>query len=498
MTPEQWKQVTDLFHEALEQDPAARRAFVSARAGADAELLREVLSLLAAQKSSGAFMEAPAWGVAPELMFDDDAATLRGRTIGPYRIFDQVGHGGMGVVYAAEDTRLGREVALKALAPDYARDPGRRERLRREARAAASLSHAAIATVYALEEIDGDLYIVSELVHGSTLREELRTGPVPADRLRTTLVDIADALAAAHARGIVHRDLKPENVMRGIDGRVKVLDFGLARMAGRDSDSSVTKLTQLTEAGAVVGTPGYMAPEQFSGGIIDARTDVFAFGVLAAELATGEHPFGSGSGVAIANAAHVQSRVSALGTRVWTTPEIETIVRQCLRVLPEERYRSGAEVAAALRAGVPVTPSSSRHDAGWWWKFHQGAASLVLSALPAVAWGIRGMVGRPYGAGLFLATLALAVISVTIRLNLMFTANVNPSMLRYHRARVFPMLIGLDIALAVLMCSAAARLAWTGAPDEVAGLCLSLGIVTIASVTIIEPATTRAARVDLP
>jgi hypothetical protein len=494
MTPEQWKQVTDLFHEALEQDPAVRHAFVAARTGADAELRREVLSLLAAQGSSEGFMETPAWGVAPELMFDDGGAPLSGRTIGPYRIFDQVGRGGMGVVYAAEDTRLGREVALKALAPDYTRDPGRRERLRREARAAASLSHPAIATVYALEEIDGDLYIVSELVHGSTLREELRAGPLAAERLRTTLIDIADALAAAHARGIVHRDLKPENVIRGVDGGVKVLDFGLARMAARDSDSSVTKLTQLTEAGAVVGTPGYMAPEQFSGGIIDTRTDVFAFGVLAAELATGDHPFGSGSGVALANAAHLQDRATALRARVWTTPEIEPVVMRCLQVLPEERYRSGAEVAAALRAAAPVMPSASRHDAAWWWRFHQGAASLVLSVLPAVAWSIRAMVGRPYGAALFFVTLALAVISVTIRLNLLFTASVNPAMLRHHRARVFPMLIWLDIALAVVMCSAAARLAWTGAPDEIAGLCLSLGIVTIASVTIIEPATTRAAR----
>jgi hypothetical protein len=246
-----------------------------------------------------------------------------------------------------------------------------------------------------------------------------------------------------------------------------------------------------------VGTPGYMAPEQFSGGIIDARTDVFAFGVLAAELATGEHPFGSSTAAVMARLATMNDGGQALSTRVWTTPEIEAIAARCLRVLPEERYRSAAELAAALRAVVPATgPRAAARDARWWWRFHQGAASAVLSALPFVAWSIRAMMGRPYGGWLFFSTLALAVISVTIRLNLLFTAQVNPGMLARHRARVFPSLMLLDSGLALLMLLAAVRLVWNEAPDEVAGLCLSLGIVTVASVTIIEPATTRAARID--
>ncbi|CAN5656151.1 hypothetical protein BH18ACI5_BH18ACI5_05930 [soil metagenome] len=499
MTPERWKQVNDLFHEALAQDPASRGAFLFERASPDAQLLKEVRSLLAAHESTEHFMETPAWGVAPELMFDgQEASTLSGRTIGPYRVYDEVGRGGMGVVYAAEDTRLGREVALKALTPEYTSDQARRERLRREARAAASLSHTSIATVYALEEIDGELFIISELVRGHTLREEIRSGALPAERLQSTLLEIAEALAAAHARGIVHRDLKPENVIRGVDGHVKVLDFGLARIAGQDSDSSVTKLTQLTEAGFAVGTPGYMAPEQFSGGVIDARTDVFAFGVLAVELGTGEHPFGS-SGSAIMP----PPGSGALSTRVWTLPAIEQIAQRSLRTLPEERYRSGAELVAALRSSlapgdVPAASAASTggRDAAWWWRFHQAAVSIVLAALPAVAWGIRSMMGRPYGALLFFICVAGAAISITIRLNLMFTGQVNPGMLRHHRARVFPMLPVIDIGLALAMLAAAARLAWSGAPDEVAGFCLSLGLVVIASVTIIEPATTRAARLD--
>ena len=418
------------------------------------------------------FWKQPAWGVAPELMFDDPNDTLTGKTIGPYRVFEEVGRGGMGVVYAAEDTRLGRQVALKALTPEFTRDHARRERLRREARAAASLTHPAIATIYALEELDGDLYIVSELVRGHTLREELRDGPLPPDRLRSTLIDIADALAAAHERGIVHRDLKPENVIRCVDGHVKVLDFGLARMAGRESDPTMTGLTR---AGVVVGTPGYMAPEQMSGGAVDARTDIFAFGVLAAELATGRHP----SSGAISGA--------------WSAPELETIVRRCLNTVPDARYRSGSELAAALRDAQPGRGAST-HDALWWWRFHQGAAAVVLSAMPAVAWWIRPWIGKRYGSWLFFVSLALATISVTLRLNLIFTSRVHPGMLRQQRARVFPALPLLDSGLALLMISVATRLA--EAHDEVAGLLIGLGVVTLASVALIEPATTRAADIE--
>ena len=473
MNAERWKQVNDLFHATLDRPAADRDRFLLSMAETDAELVSEVRSLLKAHGSTGGeFLEQPAWGVAPELMFDP-GESLSGRTIGPYRVYEEVGRGGMGVVYAAEDTRLGRQVALKALTPEFTDDHGRRERLRREARAAAALTHAAIATVYALEELDNQLYIVSELVRGETLREELRNGPLPPDRLRPTLIEIADALAAAHARGIVHRDLKPENVIRCVDGHIKVLDFGLARMAGRESDPTMTRLTH---AGIALGTPGYMAPEQMAGGMVDARTDIFAFGVLAAELATGRHPS------------------SGLQSGVWTAPELEPIVRRCLNVAPDERYRSGAELVAALREAAPASRSDSSHDAMWWWRFHQRAAAVVLASMPAVAWAIRSWVGRPYGSWLFFGSLALATISVTLRLNLVFTSRVHPRMLREQRARVFPALPLIDATLAVLMIGAATRLAESH--DEVAGLLIGLGVVTLASVALIEPATTRAAHIE--
>ena len=233
----------------------------------------------------------------------------------------------MGVVYAAEDQRLRRTVALKALTPEYTRDPLRRERLTREARAAAALLHPAIATIFALEEIDGELYITSELVRGRTLREELRDGPLAASQLLPVLLTIATALSAAHEHGIVHRDLKPENIIRRDDGQIKVLDFGLAQ---RPSTTDAPASTRLTEVGSALGTPGYMAPEQLSGKEVDARADIFAFGVLVWELATGEHPFGTDPASILARMTElIEGRSSGL-TRPLPLPGLDRIARRCM------------------------------------------------------------------------------------------------------------------------------------------------------------------------
>ena len=303
-------------------------------------------------------------------------------------MLEEVGRGGMGVVYAAEDARLRRTVALKALPPEYTRDPIRRERLTREARAAAALSHPAIATIFALEEIDGELYIISELVRGRTLREELRDGPFPADRLLPALLDIAAALTAAHERDIVHRDLKPENIIRSTDGQIKVLDFGLARSA---TPREAATATRLTEAGSALGTPGYMAPEQLTGGEVDVRTDVFAFGVLAWELATGEHPFGNDAAAVLARMTELMEGRPGGLSRPLPLPGLDRIVRRCLRAAPADRYPSSAALLADLRglasAGsrVPVPQG----DALWWWQFHQLAIAAVNGMMPAAVWAIR-------------------------------------------------------------------------------------------------------------
>ncbi len=291
MNPSRWREVNDVFHTLLERDAHDRERLIADLEARDPELAREVQSLLRSHEGSGTFLDAPVWEAAPELLLEDPHEhSLVGRQIGPYRVIEEIGRGGMGVVYAAKDERLGRMVALKALPSAFTSDPMRRARLTREARAAAALSHPSIATIFALEETDDVLCIVSELVRGRTLREELADGPLLPRQLIATLIDIAAALEAAHAMSIVHRDLKPENVIRRSDGQIKVLDFGLARWEPQPDTPSMTRLT---EAGVALGTPGYMAPEQLSGGEADARADIFSFGVLAWELATGEHPFGT-------------------------------------------------------------------------------------------------------------------------------------------------------------------------------------------------------------
>jgi Protein kinase domain len=491
VNPARWQQINELFHQTLERDPAARETFLRERSEGDPDLYREVQTLLDSHVKSARFLDEPAWGIAADLILEDGELSLAGKQVGNYQVIDEIGRGGMGVVYAAQDARLRRTVALKALTPEYTRDPLRRERLTREARAAAALSHPAIATIFALEEIDGELYIVSELVRGRTLRQELQDGPLPASELVPVLMAIATALVAAHERGIVHRDLKPENIIRRADGQIKVLDFGLARIpTPRNREAS----TRLTEAGSALGTPGYMAPEQLSGGEVDARTDIFAFGVLAWELATGEHPFGTDLGTVLARMTElIEGRATGL-SRSLPLPGLDRIVRRCMRGKPEERYPSAQALLTDLRAlETPHAIAQAVQPRGpfWWWQFHQTAIAVLNGLMPAAVWAVRHWIPLRYGSALFLATLAVATVSVTLRLNLSFTSRVHPAMLVEHRARLFPAVVCADALLSLVLLVTAARIA--GDYDEVAALMLTAAVVILASLLLIEPATTRAA-----
>src|SRR5215831_9953002 len=257
-----WARVRDLFEAALEESPADADGWLRARE-ADSGVRREVLSLLDHHSRAGDFLADSIVERVPALLDEADAAFDNGAVVGHYRIDRELGRGAMGRVYLATDTRLGRAVALKALAPHLTGDPSHRERLRREAQAAAALTHSGICTVYALEEIDGQLFIASELVDGRTLRDEMNGSlQRSADAIAATARELADALASAHSKGVVHRDLKPENIMRNADGRLKILDFGLARLE-RQADAPA--LAGATMPGALVGTPAYMSPEQLNG-----------------------------------------------------------------------------------------------------------------------------------------------------------------------------------------------------------------------------------------
>ena len=495
MNAARWHRINELFHAARDRDPAARVAFLHAETAGDSDLLREVMSLLASESRARTFLDQPAWGVAARLILDDvQMPSLTGRRVGAYQIDGEIGRGGMGVVYAAEDTRLGRRVALKALAPEYVRDPVRRERLTREARAAAALSHPAIATIFALEELDGDLYMISELVEGRTLRDELHEGPLPREQLIDTLLDIAAALAAAHARGIVHRDLKPENVIRRVDGQIKVLDFGLARFGPGDQDTPT--LTRLTQAGVALGTPGYMAPEQLSGGRVDVRTDVFAFGVLAWELATGEHPFGTDAATLIRRMTELIEGRTVPISRPLPIAGLQPVVRRCLRAAVEDRYSSGQALLDDLRILKSTGLDSPQWDAPpasgfWWWQFHQASVAIVTGLTPIPVWLVRQWAGAPYGSWMFYGALVLATASVTLRTNLLFAARVYPKKIGEHRARLFPVIAGAEALLTIVLLTSAVLIA--GPHDATAALLVGVAIVTIASLVMIEPATTAAA-----
>jgi len=228
----EWPRVTALFERAVALDAAAREQLLAEQSASDAGVVAEVRAMLRAHDTSAGFLEDPVWVRNPELLSETPDAPLTGRRVGPYQVREEVGRGGMGVVYAAEDERLGRVVALKMLPPSFSSNAVARERLAREARAAAALSHPGIATIYALEEIDGDLFIASELVRGETLRSVLSTGALARQRLLDVLTQIASALEAAHRHGIVHRDLKPDNIFleHNQDAELaKILDFGIAK-----------------------------------------------------------------------------------------------------------------------------------------------------------------------------------------------------------------------------------------------------------------------------
>lgn len=483
-----WSRVGALFDEALALDPEGRERLLARADTSHPRVAAEVRGLLRAHDRSDGFLERPAWVTDPSLLADSLAgASLTGKRIGPYEVREEVGRGGMGVVYAAEDARLGRIVALKMLPPAYSRDPLARERLSREARAAAALSHPCIATVYALEEIDGDLFIASELVRGSTLRTGLAAGPLERERLLDTMLQIAQALDAAHRHGIVHRDLKPENVLRGEDGRLKIVDFGIARI----TDPMTVTRASLTMTGTHLGTPGYMAPEQLRGRPTDARVDIFAFGVMAYELATGSHPFGGSDPAALLE--HLLSDNPPL-SRPIEPAGLDAIIRKCLKGSPEGRYASGTELLQALRAldapaVAEIAAGSPAPRTAWWWKFHQVAVALLTIGAVIIVGARRQWIGE-LGSAVFLIVLVLATISTTLRLHMWFVSQVHPAMLGALRGRVLRWVVVFESLLLLILLGTGIR--FSGTHDGTAAQLVVVALLLLMSLIVIEPATTRA------
>ncbi|HVS31349.1 MAG TPA: serine/threonine-protein kinase, partial [Thermoanaerobaculia bacterium] len=271
---------------------------------------------------------------------------VAGTRLGPYEILGEVGAGGMGEVYRARDTRLGREVAVKVLPREVTGSAERLARFEREARSASALNHRNIVTVHDFSTQDGETWLVMELVRGESLRDLIKRGPVPLRRLLSIGHGIAEGLAAAHAAGIVHRDLKPENVMLTADGTPKILDFGLVKQtAPVDPNSPTEAHVKVSEDGMVVGTANYMSPEQARGQRLDFRTDQFSFGLIVHEMATGNHPFRRPSAVetltGILNDEPATLEDSFPEPFIW-------VVDRCLAKDPAQRYGSTSDLAHDL------------------------------------------------------------------------------------------------------------------------------------------------------
>ena len=294
-----------------------------------------------------------------------------GTRLGTYEIVAPLGAGGMGEVYRARDTRLGREVALKVLPADVAAHADRLARFEREARTVAGLNHPNIVTLFSVEDEDGTPFLTMELVEGQSLDRHVAPGGLPLARVLDLVLPLADALAAAHDRGVVHRDLKPANVMVTREGRVKVLDFGLAKThaaePGRDETWAATVATPLSSEGQVLGTVPYMAPEQIRGGAVDARTDLFALGIMLYELLTGLRPFGGATSADISSAILRDVPVPVRAARVDLPADVERIVGRCLEKDPERRFQTAKDVRnelelvrRSLEPSAPAISSGSR------------------------------------------------------------------------------------------------------------------------------------------
>jgi serine/threonine-protein kinase len=383
-----WRRVAELLDAALSHDAAHRDAFLDDACAGDPGLRAEVASLVAAHERSGA-VDRIAADLAPlAARVRDSAAPLVGRTIGPYRIVRPVAGGGMGVVYEARDERLGRAVALKFLRPRLGADDSAAERFRMEARAVAALEHPNVCTLHEIGETDeGQLYLAMPLYDGETLQRRIARGPLPVEEAVAIAVQIARGLAKAHARGIVHRDVKPSNVLITVDGVVKILDFGIAKLA------NVT----LTGAAGPLGTVAYMSPEQARGAAVDHRTDLWSLGVVLYEMLAGRPPFDGDAADAVCAAIRDVEPPPVTAFRPDVPPALARIVARALAKSPDARHPSAQSVerellALGLVAHVPGAATPSSVDGGQraapraaWTRARAIAAGAALLALGGAA-----------------------------------------------------------------------------------------------------------------
>ena len=353
MDNDRWNHVDQLLQSALDIPAVERDAYLRNACGGDQRLEEEVRSLLAAHDRADSFLAAPAIDLAARELAgerSDDGSQaggdpLIGQTLSHYRIVEKLGGGGMGVVYKAEDSRLHRPVALKFVSEELSRDPEALSRFAREAQTASALNHPNICTIHDIGEQDGRSFIVMEYLEGTTLKERLAAGSLSLNTLLDVGIQIADALDAAHSAGIIHRDIKPANIFIASRDRVKVLDFGLAKMRASTTPQADVTTIAGTRQGVVMGTAAYMAPEQARGEAVDHRADIWSFGLVLYEMVKGTRP------------------APAVRLRVEESPELERVISKCLETDRELRYQHAADLRTdleRLRGGAGSTTGRKR------------------------------------------------------------------------------------------------------------------------------------------
>ena len=351
MKPERWQQIERLYHAALERKPAERAAFLrEACAGEDA-VRSEIESLLGYQEQAAQFIEAPALELAAKKMAVDQVNSMVGRQLGSYKILSQLGAGGMGEVYLAEDSRLNRKVAIKFILARSTADEQAQKRLIREAQAAARLDHPNICAIHEVGQQDNISFIAMQYVEGETLAARIHGKPLPLVDALDIAIQVADALSAAHSHGIIHRDIKPDNIIINTRGQVKVLDFGLAKVIEQDLLKSAIETEILLSApGMIMGTPAYMSPEQVRGETLDARSDIFSFAAVVYEMVSRVRPFAA-EGAANTISAVLTHDPEPLARYSRGVPaEMERIVSKALRKNREERYQSARDLLIDLKS----------------------------------------------------------------------------------------------------------------------------------------------------
>ncbi|MGA7409303.1 MAG: protein kinase, partial [Bryobacteraceae bacterium] len=357
MEVERWKRLEEVFEAALQRSAEQRAEFLRQACPGDPELCAEVESLLKAAESRDPLLD----GSPLSSVVERQPALKPGDKLGNFQIVTLIGRGGMGEVYRARDVRLRRDVAIKTLPSGFAADRDRIARFEREARAASALNHPNIVSVHDIGQDGGVSFIVSELVDGETLARVIERGPLPLRKLIDVSTQICDGLTAAHVAGVIHRDLKPGNIMLSRDGRVKILDFGLARQNRAYGFDGTTM--DVSHPGVIMGTPGYMSPEQVRGETTDARSDIFSLGVILYEMASRQRAFRGSSSIEVMNAILKDDPPQLPAA---SPPTLDRVVRRCLEKEPARRFQTTADLGFALHSlSAPLLPETAPKTRGW-------------------------------------------------------------------------------------------------------------------------------------